>query len=138
MRRKNGEGYIRKDGYVQIGNAKKNERNLQHIKVAESVLGKKLPDGAIVHHINENKSDNRKENLVICENASYHSLIHQRMRALSECGNATWRKCAYCHNYDEPENLYINGKHARHRDCFNKVWNAKDHEKRQASKKKVP
>lgn len=24
------------------------------------------------------------------------------MKALADCGNANWRKCVYCHKYDDP------------------------------------
>jgi DNA-directed RNA polymerase sigma subunit (sigma70/sigma32) len=31
-----------------------------------------------VHHVNGDRSDNRPANLVICEDQSYHQLLHQR------------------------------------------------------------
>lgn len=100
----------------------------EHILIAEKVLGKLLPEGAVVHHINENKADNRKENLVICENDAYHQLLHRRMRALKTCGNPNWRKCWICKEYDDPENLYINNPYTpRHKECMNqylKQWKA--------------
>lgn len=40
---------------------------LEHILIAEKALGKHLPDKAEVHHVNEIKTDNRNENLVICQ-----------------------------------------------------------------------
>lgn len=89
------------DGYVTVGG------RLEHIVVAERALGHQLPAGAVVHHVNEDRSDNRPCNLVICPDKAYHALLHQRMRAMADCGNPNWRRCAFCGRYDAPENLYI-------------------------------
>jgi hypothetical protein len=91
----------------------------EHIVIAERVLGKPLPAGAQVHHVNEDKMDNRPCNLVICEDQAYHQLLHRRMRALRACGNANWRKCSICKQWDAPENLYIptRGHPIAHRAC---------------------
>ncbi len=68
-------------GYVfilKLNHSKANRHGYvrEHILIAEKVLGKLLPDAAIVHHVNEDVSDNRKENLVICEDRAYHNLLH--------------------------------------------------------------
>jgi hypothetical protein len=60
---------------------------LRHIAIAEAALGKPLPDGAEVHHVNEITTDNRPENLVICENRAYHRCLHARTRVLMAGGN---------------------------------------------------
>lgn len=88
-----------------------------HVSMAEKALGHPLPVGAEVHHANGKRADNRNENLVICPGRAYHSLLHQRMRALAACGNANWRKCYICKTYDDPVNLYIHDSAVCHRRC---------------------
>lgn len=75
-----------------------------HVLVAEAALGKPLPAGAIVHHVNEVKTDNRPTNLVIC-NRPYHALIHRRMRAFAACGHYDWIVCRYCGQHDDPQDV---------------------------------
>jgi hypothetical protein len=77
----------------------------EHVLVASNVLGKPLPPGTDIHHVNEVKHDNRPDNLVICEDTAYHQLLHSRRRAFLACGYATWRKCIYCNQWDRPERL---------------------------------
>src|SRR5690242_4368171 len=50
----------------------------EHVMLAEKALGKQLPRGAQVHHVDGNKQNNAPNNLVVCEDASYHRLLHQR------------------------------------------------------------
>ena len=70
-----------------------------HIFAAKEALGKSLPIGAVVHHYTP-------EQLVICQDQSYHMLLHKRQRAYEASGHADWLQCTYCHQFDSPENIY--------------------------------
>lgn len=100
----NGAGYVQ-GGY--FGHQINGKRTFVHVVIAERALGHSLPMGAVVHHVNENRLDNRKENLVICPSRAYHNLLHARMRAQEACGNPNWRRCRRCKSYDQLKNLRV-------------------------------
>ena len=77
----------------------------EHVQIACAALGKPLPPRAQVHHANEITSDNRHANLVICEDAAYHKLLHKRLAAFRACGHPDWRRCYVCRRWDSPANL---------------------------------
>lgn len=97
---------------------------LKHRIICESVLKKQLPKDVVIHHTDRNNSNNSNSNLIVCQDSAYHSLLHAREKALKECGNANWRKCAFCGQWDDPINdMYIskeNHRRAWHRKCKNK------------------
>lgn len=88
----------------------------EHRSIAECVLGRKLKADEVVHHIDENKENNNKANLLIC-NRSYHAIIHTRMNALKDCGDANKRLCVICRKYDSTENMSRKGRGFRHKEC---------------------
>jgi len=86
--------------------------------IVEKILGKLLPLSAVIHHVNHDKSDNSPENFVVCQDQTYHNLLHSREKALKECGYVNWRKCSFCKQYDDPLNLVNGGnRNMCHKSC---------------------
>lgn len=110
----NGQGSVRGAyrvfvrNYVAVG---------EHVLVAERALGKPLPPGAIVHHVDHDGLNNAPTNLVICPSTAYHMLIHKRERALDACGHADWERCKRCTQYGDPALMKRVNKQFRHYQC---------------------
>ena len=128
VNRKAGTGSITERGYIKRQVNRK--FTLEHILVAEKALGKTLPKGAQVHHIDGNKSNNDPRNLVLCPDIGYHKLLHRRTEALEACGNPNYVRCYLCKEYDEQHNIKVSGKSQYHRECFN-AWERKHRASRQ-------
>lgn len=102
LRSTSGDGFIHK-GYRYF--TVNGEKISEHRLIVEKVIGKKLPENAVIHHADENRLNNENSNLVVCQDNKYHRLIHQRLNSLNACGNANWRKCPYCQQYDDIKNM---------------------------------
>lgn len=89
-----GHTWLGKQGYffMSVG---KGEQEYVHRKVVEHTLGRKLSGTEIVHHVNENKADCQRTNLVVCPDDSYHQLLHARAR-IYDLGGHPVSKYAYC------------------------------------------
>lgn len=95
---------VNRDGYVEFRGEK---RISEHRQIVEHALGHRLPPGAEVHHFNGVPGDNRRGNLVACQDRAYHMLLHQRQRALEATGNARAVRCYICKTYDDSSRIYV-------------------------------
>lgn len=87
-----------------------------HILIAEKALCKPLPQNAVVHHVDGYDND---KGLVICQDNSYHKLLHERIKAKEGCGDVHKRKCYRCKKWDETNNLIIKKNSAPyHKECM--------------------
>jgi|SRR5882672_879916 len=81
--------------------------NKKDIKTyVKELLNRTSLEGVVLHYVDGNNSNRVPENVVVCPDHAYHSLLVQRTRAYEACGNADWIKCNICKQYDDPKNLY--------------------------------
>lgn len=110
---------INNTGYVTHN--RRGKTILEHVQIVEAVIGRELPEQAVVHHWDGDKTNNINANLLVCPNEAYHRLIHRRMRAMKESGNPNFRRCHLCGKWDDPSNLIGTSanKTTPHKHCFN-------------------
>lgn len=99
-------GHIAQSGYHRIGD------KITHITIVEKALGRPIPQGAEIHHVNGIRHDNDSQwNLVLCPNHAYHMLLERRTKALEACGNANFVRCQHCKRYDDISNgIYFDNR----------------------------
>ena len=99
----------RRKGYALCG---KHGEPLQlvHRVRAEQLLGHPLPAGAVVHHINGDKSPDGP--LMICANHAEHALLHYWMRIEQAGGDPNTEKiCSRCKRVKPKTEFNINRAH---------------------------
>lgn len=106
-------------------------RTYEHVLVAERALGKRLPRGAVVHHVDENPNNNDPSNLVLLQSQSEHMLLHAKKRILDAGGD--WRLdkvCGTCNTLKRKSEFprcktRWDGFFARCKDCSNNARRGK-------------
>jgi hypothetical protein len=125
-----GEGTVNWAGYLAVMVGAK--KRLQHVVVAEKVLGKPLPPRAVVHHVDGDRLNNEPANLVVCPDPAYHQLLHVRQRAMDECGNPAFRRCIFCRFFGDVSLMTKTGNnksghHHYHKGCRAKAEHERTH-----------
>jgi len=91
------QGHTGRTGKRQPGKYLYKGNQTLHVVIAAKALGRPLPAGAEVHHVDGNKQNNANSNLVICPSRAYHMLLHVRQRVIAAGGNPnTQRICTAC------------------------------------------
>ena len=82
----------------------KHEGRYDHRVRAELALGKPLPTHRRVHHADGSMRPTAQ--LVICENQSYHKLLHSRMKVVTAGGDPNrHRVCSLCLEIKEASDM---------------------------------
>lgn len=129
--KQNGYTYIKMPNHPQ---ATSRGYVLESRLIAEKALGKMLPTRSIVHHHDGSRDNNQNKNLVLCEDISYHKLIHLRTKAYYATGNANYRMCWICRKWDDQINLRKNTKANQfvHKQCATEYQRRRKNEKEQS------
>lgn len=112
--------YISKKGYVFIyipthpfaGGRKRYV--MEHRLVVEKDIGRYLTSKEHVHHINNNPSDNRINNLKLCANNFEHRQIHSRKYKFK-------KQCTWCHKVKSLKHFQLKNGHP-YSWCYPCVW----------------
>jgi hypothetical protein len=95
----------------------KDRRQLEHRVIVEELLGRALSSKVSIHHLDGDRSNNAHDNLVVCEDAAYHRLLHKRAMALIVTGNPKLRRCCVCGLWKEESDYWMRhqGKYMHNR-----------------------
>jgi hypothetical protein len=89
------------NGYIAVMNVggRDGAHKYLHQIIVEDAIGRELKNSEEIHHVDGDRSNNLKENLVLCPSRAYHMLLHVRQRAYEATNDANAVKCEICGNY---------------------------------------
>lgn len=122
------------NGYIEITmpehpNARNNGTIYEHRLVAEGKLGRLLKKTEVVHHLDENRSNNSPDNLIVFRTNGDHSRFH-KTGVKQEMDDGTYicpisdsriAQCEYCQKYYIKERNKKKNKHYCSHECFTKA-----------------
>jgi len=119
-----GDSYNGSGGYRRVyipthPRAPKSGEIYEHILVMEQKLNRFLTGEEVVHHIDNIKSNNDIDNLMLFENDAYHALYHAKKKILDACGVEGFVRCGICKKYGDPinEDMSYYGRGYEHIEC---------------------
>lgn len=103
-----GKAVVCKDGYIRVSSDRTNTQT-EHVRVASEKLGRKIGKKEIVHHINEDRSDNDPKNLMVFRTVGDHTTHHSKIpHELIQTQDGSYLAvkiqsfCKYCERPFEP------------------------------------
>lgn len=83
-----------KKGYILVLDKENGGYILEHRRIMENFIGRRLDNSEVVHHINGDKDDNRIENLKVMTNAE-HTIFHHAgaKRSIETCRKISISRC---------------------------------------------
>lgn len=108
-------------------------RTRPYVHIVEKILGRRLPETAVIHHLNGNRRDNRPSNLVICNDQSHHLLLHARARIVNAGGNPNTDKiCSRCKEVKNKADFHAAPAKNDGRRCYCKSCQSKIYQERRS------
>lgn len=81
----------------------------EHVVAMAIMIGRSVPKGMVVHHMDGDKRNNAPSNLMLCTQRD-HTRMHVMMRAVERCGDGWKRPCRFCGEYSMISDMVKHGK----------------------------
>lgn len=84
-----GNTYVNNNGYIEVWVGKHTDERSsggyqkEHRVLIELDIGRRLLEGEVVHHVDGDKTNNSKENLLLCSGNFEHRKVHAQLERLS-------------------------------------------------------